>query len=766
MRFLRAFACLLFLTGNSFAITIPWSTSYDCSPWTAPTNPTCPAGATYASSATACGQNSSMSAAANNPLGTGLGYRMYIAGGNSQTEYLRWPITGTYDNGVWLRYYHRVQSGTNMNGYSDYKVLYVNYGSSTPILVEFNGFGARLISNGWERYRWNFSWSTLYPGGISDGTWNCYEFYFNRTANEARFWLNGTERTVVQQDAARGVGSFAGEIRGPRVNEHGNPSPACPYEDIDDIVISTSGYIGPIGGGPPADNTAPTVPTNLSATAASSSQIDLTWTASTDDTAVTGYNIRRGGALINQSATNSYSDTGLSANTNYTYTVDAYDAAGNTSAQSASDNATTQGTQTGTILLEEYFNDANFTARGWDDTTTPAGTIESGTFRCAFITSGTGCSGGRPGRHLLASDSDEIYMTFNLKLSSDFVGSHQTYHPHIFHLLSDQDAQYAGMAGNHLNVYVELGTPYYSGNQNIYPLFNLQDSLHINQSYTQGQNLTAITESRAIGGCNGNSDGHTNTGTTTQECYANPGPWGSGQFYGNKWYVPPVGTPGAIITKNVWHNMAAHIKLNTVNGGIGQADGILKMWVDGVPVYDHSDLILRTGANPTIKFRRLAILPYISGNSPVAQSFWIDNLVITSQLTAPADTVPNAFSFTDNTGVALSASVVSAPITVAGIDNTTNISTSGSGCGYKVNAGACTSGAGTVAVGDSVSQCGTASDQYGTVYPSCTLTIGGVTDSNAPWTATTVGSPPPEAPSGLRVVTSPGTSLGGGVTAR
>src|SRR6185437_1162626 len=40
--------------------------------------------------------------------------------------------------------------------------------------------------------------------------------------------------------------------------------------------------------------------------------------------------------------TNSYSDSGLTASTNYSYTVSSYDAAGNTSAQSTSASATTQ----------------------------------------------------------------------------------------------------------------------------------------------------------------------------------------------------------------------------------------------------------------------------------------------------------------------------------------------------------------------------------------------------------------------------------------
>ena len=90
------------------------------------------------------------------------------------------------------------------------------------------------------------------------------------------------------------------------------------------------------------DTTSPTVPTNLSAIAISSSQINLSWTASTDNVAVTGYRIYRGGVQIDTTTLVSYSNTGLSPSTSYSYTVAAYDAAGNISSQSTSASATTQ----------------------------------------------------------------------------------------------------------------------------------------------------------------------------------------------------------------------------------------------------------------------------------------------------------------------------------------------------------------------------------------------------------------------------------------
>ncbi len=95
-----------------------------------------------------------------------------------------------------------------------------------------------------------------------------------------------------------------------------------------------------------ADTTAPTVPTGLTATAVSSSQINLSWNPSTDSggSGLAGYRVYQSGTLVGSTAatTTTYSRTGLAASTQYCYTVAAYDNAGNVSGQSAQACATTQ----------------------------------------------------------------------------------------------------------------------------------------------------------------------------------------------------------------------------------------------------------------------------------------------------------------------------------------------------------------------------------------------------------------------------------------
>jgi len=87
---------------------------------------------------------------------------------------------------------------------------------------------------------------------------------------------------------------------------------------------------------PPPDTQPPTAPTGLAAVATSGSQINLMWMAATDDVGVTGYLVERcqgsGCTAFAQIAAvngTSFSDTGLSPNTRYSYRVRATDAAGN-----------------------------------------------------------------------------------------------------------------------------------------------------------------------------------------------------------------------------------------------------------------------------------------------------------------------------------------------------------------------------------------------------------------------------------------------------
>ncbi|GEP68188.1 hypothetical protein CSO01_09030 [Cellulomonas soli] len=113
--------------------------------------------------------------------------------------------------------------------------------------------------------------------------------------------------------------------------------------------------------GVPTDTTAPSVPTGLTAGTVTTSSVPLTWTASTDNvggSGVAGYDVYRGTTLVASTTATSYTVTGLTAGTTYSFTVRAKDVAGNVSAASAAVSATTTAVSTSTCTVR-------YTASSW-----------------------------------------------------------------------------------------------------------------------------------------------------------------------------------------------------------------------------------------------------------------------------------------------------------------------------------------------------------------------------------------------------------------
>jgi chitodextrinase len=115
-----------------------------------------------------------------------------------------------------------------------------------------------------------------------------------------------------------------------------------------------------------ADTQSPSTPAGLAATAVSGTRVDLAWNAATDNVAVAGYTVYRNGSPIGTTTgpgATAYSDTSVSASTTYSYTVDAFDAAGNHASPSAPVTATTPGTTTHVMTLnptaDTYADSAN-----------------------------------------------------------------------------------------------------------------------------------------------------------------------------------------------------------------------------------------------------------------------------------------------------------------------------------------------------------------------------------------------------------------------
>ena len=115
------------------------------------------------------------------------------------------------------------------------------------------------------------------------------------------------------------------------------------------------------------DGTPPTAPANLSATAVSTTQIDLAWDAASDaESGVSAYRIYRAGVLIGSAASTSFSDGGLTPNTTYTYEVAAVNGAGLEGPRTAPAAATTKAPNvTGDLVVNASSTGSGIPAAGY-----------------------------------------------------------------------------------------------------------------------------------------------------------------------------------------------------------------------------------------------------------------------------------------------------------------------------------------------------------------------------------------------------------------
>ena len=186
----------------------------------------------------------------------------------------------------------------------------------------------------------NLSWLASAETG---GTVNGYLVERCQGSGCSNFAQIGSSAGTSYSDTALVPGSYSYRVRA--TDTAGNLSP---YSNVASGVI--------------ADTTPPTAPTNLAASAVSSSQINLSWTASTDNVGVTGYLVERcqgAGcttfAQIATPTTTTYNDTTVAANASYSYRVRATDAAGNLSQYSNVASATTpSATSTITYVQSNY----------------------------------------------------------------------------------------------------------------------------------------------------------------------------------------------------------------------------------------------------------------------------------------------------------------------------------------------------------------------------------------------------------------------------
>jgi hypothetical protein len=275
----------------------------------------------------------------------------------------------------------------------------------------------------------------------------------------------------------------------------------------------------------------------------------------------------------------------------------------------------------GTLLFQEDFENANIASRGWYDNTNVvlsttehvAGSTASAQYR--YLAGASTPTSGGSQRHKF-TPSNSFYVSMYVKYSTNWIGSGQPYHPHEFYVMSTLDGDFDGPSNNFLTVYIEHN--YSNGGR---PRLAMQDNRSINTSMgTPPNNLISTTENRSTGGCNGVVESN-----IFSECYD-----AGSNYYNDKQLTGPVTfmpNPGAGY-KNDWNLVEAYFQLNTIVGGIGQANGVMQYWFNGNLIIDRHDILFRTGFRPTLQFSQFLIAPYIGDGSPVDQSMFVDNLKV------------------------------------------------------------------------------------------------------------------------------------------
>jgi hypothetical protein len=732
----------------SAAVSLPWSSSLNCAEWEYVTNGyTPPSGCSemyVISSGSICGHYTWISLAGNRVGSAGRSIRTMVnAGSQQQTAGL--GVEFTPQTSVWIRWYERYESGFTWTTLEYHKDVYIRdqlsvvhqYMIPEPYYDKYrvcgwNGATDNCLysdaSNGWSK--------------IGDGNWHLYELHITQSGI-VQMWIDQTK--II--DGNLGFSFSYNWGSADFGSNTATPSSNCKAVDYDDLAISSTGYIGPAGGGG-GDTTAPTI-SSVSATSITSSSATITWstneasdsqveysltssygtsttlnsnmvtshsqslsgltagtlyhyrvkskdaannlatsgdytftTSSASDTtppvvtSVLSTSLTSNSAVITWS-TNENSDsqieyglstsygsqstlissmvtshsqslTGLSANTLYHYRVKSRDAAGNLAISGDSTLTTTQSAP-GANLFTESFDNSQWTAKGWYDGTEGTdvhGIIDTSTkyagassLRYDWSTGGTKPTNGDAVRHLFTA-TDTLYFSVYMRLGTGWVGSQQSYHPHLIMVLSDKDGTYDGPAWNYLNTYIEV-----NGN---HPWFGLQDGKNINYNYgSVPQDLVSTTESRSVAGCNGCLG---DCGGQNQECYLASG---STYWNGETWLMS-----GTSLSLNAWHHYEGYLKMNTISGGNAQANGIMQIWIDGTQVLDKSNIVYRTNQNANMKWRQLVLGPWIGDGSPKAQSMWLDELTLATARDGSGDTILPVVQLTSPTGGTVSGSII------------------------------------------------------------------------------------------------------------
>jgi Zn-dependent metalloprotease len=249
-------------------------------------------------------------------------------------------------NSVADEYISKVQLGTinntttGGNGYSDYTSVNTSLAKSSVNTI--------TITPKWT--------GTSYNEGYA--LWIDYNQNGDFSDSGELVWSTVPSKTTPVSGTFTVPSSAASGMTRMRVSMKYNGVPtsceAFSYGEVEDYSVNITGGA--------ADTTSPSAPSSLAASGTTTTTTNLSWNASTDNVAVTGYNVYQGSTLKATVTSTSYAITGLTSNTAYTFSVKAKDAAGNISATSNVINVTTLNntqvycTSKGNSVADEYID--------------------------------------------------------------------------------------------------------------------------------------------------------------------------------------------------------------------------------------------------------------------------------------------------------------------------------------------------------------------------------------------------------------------------
>jgi len=242
-------------------------------------------------------------------------------------------------------------------------------------------------------------------------------------------------------------------------------------------------------------------------------------------------------------------------------------------------------------LFSESFDDAAAGSRGWYDgkevRIVPGG-MRGQCIEYEWIDGSESVTGSSAKRHLFEA-ADEVFIRYYLKLSKGWGWSGRSYHPHLTHFMTTENAKWHGPAASHLTLYIEP----------------VNGKLRLAAQDIENKDAPhGLTQGPLKGGYNG-------------------------QLFDSA---------DELFTDDAWHCIEAQFKLNTLDlkNEKPNADGIVRGWFDGKLVIDRTDVILRSTDFPNMKFNQFLMAPCFGpGLLPHAQKLWIDEMVVGTKRIGP-----------------------------------------------------------------------------------------------------------------------------------